>query len=154
MNRKSNAPVVILATICISIAGVLLVIIAWMNLTPGYFQYGDCFCKVGYFTNQQIETDRQNPRCHLLDCQPPSKFGSWLWKLELNLARLDFNRGPKVSTPIENLPEEPPTSKPEESGGKFCGGFAANLPQNQCPTGYRCQLDGNFPDAGGKCVRN
>lgn len=37
--------------------------------------------------------------------------------------------------------------------GKFCGGIAGNLPENQCPTGFRCRLDGNYPDAGGKCVR-
>lgn len=37
--------------------------------------------------------------------------------------------------------------------GKFCGGIAANLPENQCPGGYKCQLDGNYPDAGGKCVK-
>lgn len=37
--------------------------------------------------------------------------------------------------------------------GRFCGGFAANLPENQCPKGYKCQLDGNYPDAGGKCVK-
>ncbi len=38
--------------------------------------------------------------------------------------------------------------------GKFCGGIAANLPENQCPEGYKCKLDGNYPDAGGKCVKN
>lgn len=37
--------------------------------------------------------------------------------------------------------------------GRFCGGIAANLPQNQCPSGYYCKLDGNYPDAGGKCVK-
>ena len=38
--------------------------------------------------------------------------------------------------------------------GKFCGGIAANLPENQCPSGYKCKIDGNYPDAGGKCVEN
>ncbi|MFH1257435.1 MAG: hypothetical protein V1658_00700, partial [Candidatus Micrarchaeota archaeon] len=32
----------------------------------------------------------------------------------------------------------------------FCGGIAA-FP---CPTGYQCVLDGNFPDAGGKCMQS
>jgi len=41
----------------------------------------------------------------------------------------------------------------ETTEGKFCGGIAANLPENQCPSGYKCQLDGNYPDAGGKCVK-
>lgn len=38
--------------------------------------------------------------------------------------------------------------------GHFCGGFAANLPEYQCPQGFRCQLDGNYPDASGTCVRD
>lgn len=33
--------------------------------------------------------------------------------------------------------------------GKFCGGIA-NIP---CPSGYKCQLDGSYPDAEGKCVK-
>ncbi len=33
--------------------------------------------------------------------------------------------------------------------GEFCGGIAA-FP---CATGLRCQLDGDYPDAGGTCVR-
>lgn len=45
------------------------------------------------------------------------------------------------------------TFKFTDSGGAFCGGFAANLPEYQCPSGYKCQLDGNYPDAGGKCVK-
>lgn len=33
--------------------------------------------------------------------------------------------------------------------GKFCGGIAGVT----CPAGYRCKLDGDYPDAGGKCVK-
>jgi hypothetical protein len=33
--------------------------------------------------------------------------------------------------------------------GKFCGGIAA-FP---CASGYRCKLDGTYPDAGGQCVK-
>ena len=32
---------------------------------------------------------------------------------------------------------------------QFCGGIA-NV---ACPEGYRCKLDGKYPDAGGKCTR-
>ncbi|TSC74691.1 MAG: hypothetical protein G01um101444_214 [Parcubacteria group bacterium Gr01-1014_44] len=32
--------------------------------------------------------------------------------------------------------------------GTFCGGITGV----QCPAGYFCQLDGTYPDAGGKCV--
>jgi hypothetical protein len=34
--------------------------------------------------------------------------------------------------------------------GEFCGGIAAI----QCSTGLTCKFDGNYPDAGGKCVKN
>lgn len=37
--------------------------------------------------------------------------------------------------------------------GKFCGGIAANLPQNQCPGGYTCKMENNYPDAGGVCTK-
>ncbi|OGM25676.1 hypothetical protein A3D01_05855 [Candidatus Woesebacteria bacterium RIFCSPHIGHO2_02_FULL_39_13] len=33
--------------------------------------------------------------------------------------------------------------------GAFCGGIAGIA----CPEGYTCKSDGNFPDAGGKCVK-
>lgn len=47
--------------------------------------------------------------------------------------------------------EQAQSSSPE---GKFCGGIAANLPENQCPEGYTCKLEGKFPDAGGTCVKS
>ncbi|MCR4313420.1 MAG: hypothetical protein NUV58_04170 [Candidatus Roizmanbacteria bacterium] len=41
--------------------------------------------------------------------------------------------------------------KPEQvEQGKFCGGIAGIL----CPEGYDCNLDGNYPDAAGVCVKN
>lgn len=33
--------------------------------------------------------------------------------------------------------------------GSFCGGIAGT----PCPSGYRCALNGKYPDAGGKCQR-
>ena len=41
-----------------------------------------------------------------------------------------------------------------DAEGKFCGGIAANLPENQCPEGFSCKLDGKYPNAGGVCVKN
>lgn len=49
---------------------------------------------------------------------------------------------------LKNTPSGNDSSTPPETG-QFCGGFAGK----SCPAGYRCQLDGNYPDAGGKCVR-
>lgn len=37
-------------------------------------------------------------------------------------------------------------TKPKD--GIFCGGIAGI----ECPKGYMCRLDGNYPDAGGTCV--
>lgn len=45
------------------------------------------------------------------------------------------------------------TNENDTVEGRFCGGIAANLPQNQCPEGYTCKLDGDYPDAFGKCVK-
>ncbi len=36
-----------------------------------------------------------------------------------------------------------------DTTGQFCGGIAAV----KCPTGYTCKLDGNYPDAGGTCIK-
>lgn len=38
---------------------------------------------------------------------------------------------------------------PPPSQGQFCGGMVGA----KCPAGYRCQLDGNYPDAGGVCIK-
>lgn len=37
--------------------------------------------------------------------------------------------------------------------GRFCGGIAPDLPQNQCPKGFYCKQEGKYPDAGGTCVK-
>lgn len=58
----------------------------------------------------------------------------------------------QVSSP-QPTPTPNPTTNTKDAEGKFCGGIAANLPKNQCPTGYKCTLEGNYPDASGKCVK-
>lgn len=62
--------------------------------------------------------------------------------------RYDFG---KVDDP-EAVPDQPAPSSNPNPEGQFCGGIAGNLPENKCPAGYRCQLEGNYPDASGKCV--
>lgn len=44
-------------------------------------------------------------------------------------------------------------NKNSDPEGKFCGGIAANIPQNQCPDGYTCKMENNYPDAGGVCTK-
>ncbi len=52
----------------------------------------------------------------------------------------DCGTGP---CPVEGAPFP---SSPE---GAFCGGLAGIA----CQAGYECKFDGNYPDAGGKCVK-
>lgn len=89
MNKKSKAPVVALATIGISLVGVLLIIILWMNLTPGYFQYGPCGCSVGYYTDEEISSIQV--KC-LTMCYV-SRPGRVLKDFLLLMSHLDLNRG-------------------------------------------------------------
>ncbi|MDP2907017.1 MAG: hypothetical protein Q8O03_03690 [Nanoarchaeota archaeon] len=51
---------------------------------------------------------------------------------------------------IEEQPEEIPAEQPRKCGneGDFCGGIAGII----CCEGLTCQLDGNYPDAGGICA--
>lgn len=126
-----------------------LVFILWMNLTPGYFQYSGCLCKIGYLTDEQAQEGRNAPICAVVGVCGPV-IGD---KPLLLLAKLDFNRSAKFVDTNESPPIPIPQGK-TGAEGKFCGGIAANLPQNQCPAGYKCQLDGKYPDASGHCVKS
>lgn len=42
----------------------------------------------------------------------------------------------------------------QPDGVKVCGGIAPDLPENQCPEGYKCKLEGNYPDASGVCIKD
>ena len=42
-----------------------------------------------------------------------------------------------------------PATERLPSTGQFCGGIAGIA----CPVGYECKLDGNYPDAGGTCIK-
>lgn len=41
------------------------------------------------------------------------------------------------------------TTMPTQTEELFCGGITGT----SCPDGYNCQLDGSYPDAGGKCIK-
>ncbi len=50
----------------------------------------------------------------------------------------------------QSLPEDSSSLTPNTSEEKIpCGGFAGAI----CPDGYECQLEGDYPDAGGNCVK-
>lgn len=46
-------------------------------------------------------------------------------------------------------PTRESTGSPEKTEGSFCGGFAGKL----CPDGFECQMEGNYPDASGTCIK-
>lgn len=59
------------------------------------------------------------------------------------------NKLKKTIVPTPTIIATPTTT----AEGKTCGGIAANLPENQCPTGYICNVTSSFPDASGTCVK-
>lgn len=54
--------------------------------------------------------------------------------------------GYKLGQKQVSSPQPTPTPAIE---GEFCGGIAGV----ECPESYKCQLEGNYPDASGKCVK-
>ena len=58
--------------------------------------------------------------------------------------------GQKFIQPLS--PEEQKLLEAPRGGEKeeFCGGITGK----SCPEGYTCKLDGSYPDAGGKCIKN
>lgn len=46
--------------------------------------------------------------------------------------------------------EEKKNLQPPNTEESFCGGIASI----ECPSGFECRLEGNYPDAGGVCVES
>lgn len=66
----------------------------------------------------------------------------------------NINKNPTTTKPDLHLqqisdPEKFANPTPPDATGQYCGGFA----EKACPTGFNCELEGNSPDAGGKCVK-
>lgn len=55
----------------------------------------------------------------------------------------------QILSTFKFTPASPAGGDQENAEGKFCGGIAVY----PCPAGYTCKLDGNYPDAGGACVK-
>jgi len=65
-------------------------------------------------------------------------------QLQKEVTRLSSQQTTPASSPTpESTGQITPTPR-----GQFCGGIAGV----ECPSGYTCQLEGNYPDAGGTCV--
>lgn len=131
----------------IIIAAAPVVFILWMNLTPGYFRRSICGCggEVKYLTDLEIRKDssvcnNQVESCFIRSSRP------YIDVFLLNLSSLDFNRGPRVSNPAENLPEptNPPYSCPKTEwvncmpiltpeAQKSCTNEYLDWAKNNCP---------------------
>jgi len=59
----------------------------------------------------------------------------------------DGSRVRRVEPKCEFAPCPTLIKKPDQ--GKFCGGIAGI----KCPDNFECQYDGDYPDAGGTCVK-
>lgn len=60
--------------------------------------------------------------------------------------------GNRSSLPTQTFTPRPSVSASPTTTGQFCGGIAPGA--FPCPAGYSCKLDGDYPDAGGRCVPN
>lgn len=133
---------------------IFLVIFLWMNLTPGYFQYGVCGY-VGYYTNDEVEVTKNWETV----CRLPSGFERLEAQILIRSAQLDFNKGSRVG----GIPPVPVQEDNSGAEGSFCGG-SKNIPcppgytcklnctdQSSCPLGKSCPQNINCPDASGVC---
>ena len=52
------------------------------------------------------------------------------------------------------LPPDPKaeleTDETDNTNSQFCGGITGII----CPEGYECKYEGDYPDAGGNCIKN
>lgn len=59
-----------------------------------------------------------------------------------NAEKCDWSQTKELATCLKENDES-------GSNSQFCGGIAGK----SCPEGYTCKLDGNYPDAGGTCIK-
>ena len=72
--------------------------------------------------------------------------GYWAYK---NYITSSSTASPQPSI-VAGTPSPTPIDTPDPTTGKFCGGITGKV----CPEGYACKLDGNYPDAGGVCIKS
>lgn len=97
----------------------------------------------------QLKTENEEGFSKILVFEHPDK--DLVFSIQVDESFFEEGLPDKILSTFKFTEQISPTQASAE--GRFCGGIAANLPENQCPPGYKCQLDGNYPDAGGKCVK-
>ena len=98
----------------------------------------------------EIKTGNEERFSRILVFQHPQK--DLVFMIQVAEAFFEEGLPDQILSTFKFTDQVSPTKASAE--GRFCGGIAANLPENQCPEGYTCKLDSNYPDAGGKCVKN
>jgi len=108
----------------------------------------------GVYTIKDEDTENQE------NSDPDTYFIFISGKINSNVSFLCFARAPRNTQSQKEINQLTSQilstfkfTNEDSIEGRFCGGIAANLPQNQCPEGYTCKLDGDYPDASGKCVK-
>lgn len=73
--------------------------------------------------------------------------------LLISIQTFDTEQAVFANTPITvyHQPKQPSPRPQKGTEGAFCGGIAPGA--FPCNTGLVCKLDGNYPDAGGTCIR-
>ncbi len=74
------------------------------------------------------------------------------WQTQKDTIQKSRNEVPEAEITVPDIvkyanPTLTPTTT-ETPQGHFCGGIAGV----ECPDGFQCKLDGNYPDAGGVCI--
>lgn len=98
--------------------------------------------KGGKFTRYQVECDELGCTQAFYIYLPDKVLALFVYPSNSNLLST-FNQI------LETFIFEPSEDDSPSEGPAFCGGIAGIL----CPTGYYCQYEGNYPDAGGVCVK-
>lgn len=120
-------------------------------------EYGDCCDDVDAVCNAPVDECQSNEDCpefcgwnedNVRVCKPWAQEGESCQGFVLPQFRADCAPGLECefSEPTFDVPG---TCVDPDAGEEpiFCGGIA-NI---ECPTGMHCELDGDFPDAGGSC---
>jgi hypothetical protein len=74
--------------ISLALVGAIVVLLAYMNLTPGHFQYS-CTCNAEYITNEMVEA-RKISVCRLAGACAPNNINNTIGNILIFLSKLDL----------------------------------------------------------------
>lgn len=116
--------------------------------------YGDCCDDVDAVCNAPVDECQSNEDCpeycgwdesNTRVCKPWAQEGEQCQGFVLPAFRAEC--APGLECEFSEPTHDVPGTCVDPNEGDFCGGIAAI----QCPVGQHCELDGDYPDAGGTC---